>query len=600
MASKEKTILSFAKKDLTKIPPINTKSEIKILNLSHNQLANFEGFKPIKGLKTLSVDFNPRLVSFKGIQILDELTEFSCKMTPLGENPNISIMALILFGNSLAKVNGAPVTAAMKNQADLIRLYAVDYLEEGWIITNTYPLKMMNSITRERRTIYYDKNKKPVEIDLPTIDEIMSRKSGSIRKTKKYKPIPPEEYKPEEEEEDEKTQEYREKFNQFHDDYLKGLNSRSTVLPPTPKTVKPQQENFKATLRMSKGKAVAKTKLSPTPKVKNNEKSSKNAESNQSTSEMKKAESSSRASMESSDNEEIVVDAKMPDSHYNESTKSEAKDKTNEEPKHEQIEKEENEKENSSAEANVIHEAEIKEESEHEVKDDKQKEDKEEGEHENENENEDNEHEIKEENESEVEKEEIENEVKNSETSSDILNDLHEETINEPILANEEEKENSATEEIKDENKETQNDENVEMKEEKENEVHEEKENEEKQSEKEDNGNEIKEEIKEDEIKEEIKEENEKEEKDSSEILNDLHEEPLKDDTFEENAENKQEEITNAKENIDDDDDDALNDLLETMSLGSSNDGDIGTIENTENAELDSDVNDILNEIGSE
>jgi hypothetical protein len=89
-------------------------------------------------------DFNPP----PGIEIL------SCMNTPVSRYPHLSIMAVIVFGPSLRRVNGASVTALVKARAVVLAPRVRDDLLNGFVIVNLQPVRLLNLVTRERKSVF--------------------------------------------------------------------------------------------------------------------------------------------------------------------------------------------------------------------------------------------------------------------------------------------------------------------------------------------------------------------------------------------------------------------------------------------------------------
>jgi hypothetical protein len=111
-----------------------------------------------------------RLRSFSGLRVPPGVEVFSCRRAPLAGYRFLPVMASIVFGRSLRKVNGITLNRATLSTASALAPLVRDDLLCGWIIENVDPLKLLNLDTRKRRTLLVDRTKAPDEPD--DIEEI--------------------------------------------------------------------------------------------------------------------------------------------------------------------------------------------------------------------------------------------------------------------------------------------------------------------------------------------------------------------------------------------------------------------------------------------
>lgn len=161
--------LNYSRKHLTRFPNIKTESSINKFDLSNNDIVTFYGLKPTTAINTLILDNNPKLSSFIGLteshnpmfsaetsgdQSNEGIVNLSLLKTPLGEYPQIKLMAVIVFGNALAMINGSQIPYSTYSLANKLRDETLPYLLDGWIIISTKPLRILNTKTRARKILY--------------------------------------------------------------------------------------------------------------------------------------------------------------------------------------------------------------------------------------------------------------------------------------------------------------------------------------------------------------------------------------------------------------------------------------------------------------
>ncbi|OHT11063.1 hypothetical protein TRFO_03974 [Tritrichomonas foetus] len=121
-----------------------------------NQIESFSGLPSIPSLRILDVR-GTKIASFYGAQPQPSLQKFRCQDTPLAENKNIALMALIVFGDEVTHVNGEEVGHQVKEQAAAFRETLLPLLaNDRWILTSVSPLKLIHTVTRKIKKIFIE------------------------------------------------------------------------------------------------------------------------------------------------------------------------------------------------------------------------------------------------------------------------------------------------------------------------------------------------------------------------------------------------------------------------------------------------------------
>ena len=127
------------------------------LDLADNVFTDFNGMRTYPRIDTLILD-RTSLESFKGAKTQPLLKVLSFENTPLVQNKSSPLMALIVFGSNIQRINGKCITKKQKKLADELRPVLLQYLIEGWVITTEKPLRIVDTQTHKRKTIFRVEN----------------------------------------------------------------------------------------------------------------------------------------------------------------------------------------------------------------------------------------------------------------------------------------------------------------------------------------------------------------------------------------------------------------------------------------------------------
>lgn len=214
------TSLSFVNQRLEKIPEIKERVVLLRLDISENPIKNFEGMSTKYSVESIVAN-NTKIISFEGIVPQQNLVSISATGSPLGGNPCFPIMSLILFGDSLTSVNGKRVALQERKLANFLKMYVIDDLIEGWVLTSTTPtVILINPVTRKRKMVVVDAIEDQKQEDLSDEEEEQEK-------------IEEEEI---EEVAEEVNDELRRKFHEKRDDLNRRCRSKTDV-----KMTKPQK-----------------------------------------------------------------------------------------------------------------------------------------------------------------------------------------------------------------------------------------------------------------------------------------------------------------------------------------------------------------------
>lgn len=159
---KQLTINSQNEK-LVKFPNVKDdgKSIVRVLNLTHNRLVNFENMNQLPHLTSLILDEN-YIRSFKGACYCKSLQWVSMLKCLISKNGNFKLMTLIAFDNiqekvdnkgakhyvgSIISINNSPVTEKLRHNAFKLAPTLRPLLIEGKVISSLNPLRVVNNET---------------------------------------------------------------------------------------------------------------------------------------------------------------------------------------------------------------------------------------------------------------------------------------------------------------------------------------------------------------------------------------------------------------------------------------------------------------------
>jgi hypothetical protein len=96
------------------------------------------------------------IATFARIDAPPGVEAFSCLRTPLAAYRHLALMAAIVFGPTLRRVNAAPIPPATRDAAAILAPLVRADLIGGAVLLNTRPIRLLNLATRRRRTVFAD------------------------------------------------------------------------------------------------------------------------------------------------------------------------------------------------------------------------------------------------------------------------------------------------------------------------------------------------------------------------------------------------------------------------------------------------------------
>ena len=214
------------RKGLTSIPQLEYSKFSGTINFSHNPIKLMDGLPQLNGFQTLILD-DTKLESFAGAKTQPGLESFSCVNTPLGNSQYLSLMSLIVLGDQLKFVNNVKVSQKALNQAKQFKEDLYSYLTQGWVLTNTSPLRIANVQTKQRKTIQKQQKDEKEEICIYLTEETENQDDEEKQKN-----------------EEKKLRQLRYRFNQLV--HPKRTAAETTKPAPKEKTQKPKQSPQKS------------------------------------------------------------------------------------------------------------------------------------------------------------------------------------------------------------------------------------------------------------------------------------------------------------------------------------------------------------------
>lgn len=152
--------LDLKSKYITSFSSNRIKLDATTINLSNNNIVNFEGMKVYSRMISLNLDNNP-IRSFKGCVSQPHMKKISMRRSPITRNPYFKLMCVIAFGSQLNTINDDTIYPDLKTQAEKLAKNLRGYLYEGKVLTNIYPLRLIdNEILddTQERVVLPDKN----------------------------------------------------------------------------------------------------------------------------------------------------------------------------------------------------------------------------------------------------------------------------------------------------------------------------------------------------------------------------------------------------------------------------------------------------------
>lgn len=144
--------VSYAEMNLESFPVIPAKPPVTDLDISNNPIKNFKSMKKMNHLLSLNMN-STKLESFLGSIELPMLKTFSAECTPILENKDFDLMAVICFGDKLHTINGHEVDASILERAKIYRETYLPFLKDGYVFVKASTGKMQKVGSTETVTI---------------------------------------------------------------------------------------------------------------------------------------------------------------------------------------------------------------------------------------------------------------------------------------------------------------------------------------------------------------------------------------------------------------------------------------------------------------
>ena len=138
---------------MTVFPKFPLSSPIEKLVVSGNPLTSFAGLLSYPHLVDLKCD-NTKISSFVGGVYLPSLKSISLANAPVSKYQHYRVMAGIVFGQQLERVDFGPIKKSEKRLIEILSPVVRDLLINGWIITLCEPIKLFHPQTKERKVIF--------------------------------------------------------------------------------------------------------------------------------------------------------------------------------------------------------------------------------------------------------------------------------------------------------------------------------------------------------------------------------------------------------------------------------------------------------------
>jgi hypothetical protein len=136
-------------RDRDSISPSQTSRDFQTLDFSGQRL-NSIIFPDFSGVRKLVLD-DVKLTTFANLNFSSGLEFFSCFNAPISISRHFVLMAAIVFGPTLRRINGATISTATKAVASTLTPFIREYLLKGFLLMNLKPVRLLNPVTRNRK-----------------------------------------------------------------------------------------------------------------------------------------------------------------------------------------------------------------------------------------------------------------------------------------------------------------------------------------------------------------------------------------------------------------------------------------------------------------
>lgn len=104
---------------------------VKHLQISGTPVTSLEGLPPLNNLQSFVAD-RTLIDSFTNLSAISHATKISLKGTPLSRRSNYKLSLLLVFGPNLSSIDGAVISAAVRERAATYPSYAGTFVCKGW------------------------------------------------------------------------------------------------------------------------------------------------------------------------------------------------------------------------------------------------------------------------------------------------------------------------------------------------------------------------------------------------------------------------------------------------------------------------------------
>lgn len=119
---------------------LGSQKALKTLKLVQSQLTTLHTLPSQPLMKSIIAD-NSRIETLGGLANQPRLAQISFKDTPLSEQENFRLAAIICIGPRLSKINGQPVTQSERRMANCYPPIAKYLVASGWVVQYPPPSK---------------------------------------------------------------------------------------------------------------------------------------------------------------------------------------------------------------------------------------------------------------------------------------------------------------------------------------------------------------------------------------------------------------------------------------------------------------------------